>query len=81
MKITEIRGYHVGFPLAEPVGNAVTFFHQREFLLVEVITDKGITGWGEVGAAPHPAAASFEPGLPLCFSANRLWTRTGTGRQ
>ncbi len=57
MKITEIRGYIVGFPLSEPVGNAVSTFRQREFLLVEVVTDAGISGWGEVGAAPHPAAA------------------------
>jgi len=57
MKISEIRGYHVGFPLAEPAGNAVTFMKQREFLMLEVVTDAGITGWGEVAAAPHPAAA------------------------
>jgi hypothetical protein len=41
MKITEIRGYHVGFSLAEPIGNAVTFIKQREFLMLEVVTDAG----------------------------------------
>ena len=54
VKITEIRGYHVGFPLPDPVGNALSFFHRREFLLVEVVTDAGVSGWGEVGASRTP---------------------------
>ena len=52
MKITEIRGYQVGFPLPDPVGNALSFFHRRAFLLVEIVTDSGISGWGEVGRFP-----------------------------
>ena len=59
MKYTEIRGYHVGFPVADPVGNALSFFHRREFLLVEVVTDAGVSGWGEVGASPRAAAAAL----------------------
>lgn len=79
MKITEIRGYHVGFSLAEPIGNAVTFIKQREFLMLEVVTDAGITGWGEVGAAPHPAAAFIRSRLARILlgqsplETNRLW--------
>jgi L-alanine-DL-glutamate epimerase-like enolase superfamily enzyme len=79
MKITEIRGYHVGFPLAEPIGNAVTFMTQREFLMLEVVTDAGITGWGDVGAAPHPAAAFIRSRLARILlgqsplETGRLW--------
>jgi D-galactarolactone cycloisomerase len=79
MKITEIRGYHLGFPLADPVGNALSFFHRREFLLVEVVTDSGISGWGEVGASPHAGAALIRTKFaPLVLGqspaeAGRLW--------
>jgi D-galactarolactone cycloisomerase len=79
MKIIEIRGYHLGFPLADPVGNALSFFHRREFLLVEVVTDSGISGWGEVGASPHAGAALIRTKFaPLVLGqspaeAGRLW--------
>ena len=79
MKIKEIRGYHVGFPLQDPIGNALVFFHKREFLLVEIVTDSGISGWGEVNASPHAAAAlirtRFAPlvlGQPVA-DMGRLW--------
>ncbi len=79
MKIKEIRGYHVGFPLQDPIGNALVFFHKREFLLVEVVTESGISGWGEVNASPHAAAAlirtRFAPlvlGQPVA-EMGRLW--------
>lgn len=79
MKVTEIRGYHVGFPLPEPAGNAVTFMKQREFLMLEVVTDAGITGWGEVAAAPYPAAAFIRNRLARILlgqppqQTGRLW--------
>jgi D-galactarolactone cycloisomerase len=79
LKVTEIRGYHVGFPLQDPVGNALSFFHRREFLLVEVVTDTGISGWGEVGASPHAAAALIKAKFaPLVLGQSpadtgRLW--------
>ncbi|WP_158743010.1 mandelate racemase/muconate lactonizing enzyme family protein, partial [Acidisphaera sp. L21] len=57
MKIIEIRGYHVAFKLAEPIANSIVVMRSREALLVEVVTDTGITGWGETGASPHAAAA------------------------
>ncbi len=56
MKVTEIRGYHLAFPLPEPLANSITVFRTREALLVEVVTDAGVTGWGETGASPHASA-------------------------
>lgn len=57
MKITEIRGHLVGFAPSPPIGNARTMMQRRDFLLLEVITDTGSSGWGEVFASPHAASA------------------------
>jgi D-galactarolactone cycloisomerase len=57
MKITEIRGYHLSYPLKEPLGNALTFFRKRDALLVQIITDAGLSGWGEAGNSPDAAGA------------------------
>ncbi len=58
MKITEIRGFDLSFPLAEPLGNALSFFRKRDALLVQIVTDAGISGWGEAGNSPQ-AAGTF----------------------
>ncbi len=57
MRITRIAGYHLAYRPEVPLGNARTFIRQREFLLLEINTDAGITGWGEVFASPCAAAA------------------------
>jgi D-galactarolactone cycloisomerase len=57
MKITEINGFNLSFPLAEPMGNALNLFRKRDALLVQVRTDSGLSGWGEAGNSPHAAAA------------------------
>lgn len=56
MKIREIRLYHLRAKLEEPIGNALTFFDTRESLLVEVVGEGGLTGWGETWPAPDAAA-------------------------
>jgi D-galactarolactone cycloisomerase len=57
MKITEIRGYQLSYPLKEPLGNSLTFFRKRDALLVQIITDAGVSGWGEAGNSPDAAGA------------------------
>ena len=57
MKITEIRGFNLSFPLAEPMGNALNLFRKRDALLVQICTDSGLSGWGEAGNSPHAAGA------------------------
>ena len=79
MKITEIRGYHLCCTLAEPIGNAVTVFDSKEALLVEVVTDAGLVGWGEAWSSPITAAAYIRHRLaPLLLgqdptATGRLW--------
>ena len=79
MRITEVRGYHLRCTLGEPIGNAVTFFDSKEALLVEVMTDAGMAGWGEAWSSPITAAAYIRQRLaPLILgqdptATGRLW--------
>ena len=63
MKIVELRGHLVGFVPSPPIGNARTMLQRRDFLLLEVITDTGLSGWGEVFASPHAASALIKAKL------------------
>ena len=79
MKITEIRGFHVGFSPSPAIGNARTFIRQRDFLLLQILSDNGFSGWGEVFASPHAAGALIQSRFagmvlgqsPLAYG--RLW--------
>lgn len=91
MKIKEIQGYHLAFELPEPLGNSLMYFTKREALLIRVVTDDGIAGWGET-LAPGPAGAAMIRkilaanvlGQPVA-DINRLWTaltqRLGIGQR
>ena len=57
MKITEIAGYHLKYTPRVPLGNSRTFIRIREVLAVELKTDTGHAGWGDVFASPWAAAA------------------------
>ncbi|HEY4066422.1 MAG TPA: mandelate racemase/muconate lactonizing enzyme family protein [Burkholderiaceae bacterium] len=56
MKIIAIRGHHFAFSPTPPIANAINVLRRRQGLLIEVLTDEGITGWGETVASPHAAA-------------------------
>lgn len=57
MKIVEIRGFDLSFPLQERMGNALNLFAKRDAFLLQVITDAGTVGWGEAGNSPRAASA------------------------
>jgi len=57
MKITQISGYHLKYSPRVPLGNSRTFIRTREVLAIELKTDGGHSGWGEVFASPWAAAA------------------------
>lgn len=79
MKIVEVSGFHVGFSPTPALGNARTFIRRRDFLLLQVVTDDGISGWGEVFSSPQAAGALIQSrfaGLILGQSPleyGRLW--------
>jgi D-galactarolactone cycloisomerase len=60
LKIVEIRGFHVGFSPSPAIGNARSFIRRRDFLLLQLVTDAGISGWGEVFSSPHAAGALIQ---------------------
>ena len=79
MKITEIKTYALQSPLAQPFAFSQGWVHRRSATIVEVITDSGISGWGEAFAQglepPQIALAAIESGLkPLLIGANPLDT-------
>lgn len=57
MGIARINGYHLKFIPERPLGNARMFIRSREFLALELISDTGARGWGEVFSSPWGAAA------------------------
>ena len=73
MKVTQINGHHLAFEPVTPLGNARTFIRQRQFLVIEVKTDVGLTGWGEVFASPWAAAALIQRQMaPLVLGRSPL---------
>lgn len=79
MKITDIHIHVLKSPLAEPFAFSQGWVRQRSATLVEVITDEGVTGWGEAFAQglepPEIAATVIDKALrPLLLGANPLDT-------
>lgn len=52
MKIIDVKTYPVVYPVQDPFSNGMRTTRQRPFGIVEVITDAGITGWGEGTIVP-----------------------------
>ena len=85
MKITDIAIHVLKTPLAEPFAFSQGWVRQRAATLVEVITDQGISGWGEAFAQglepPEIAATVIDKALrPLVMGADPcdtevLWHR------
>ena len=46
MQIKKVNTYHVRSNLAEPFGFSQFYYTQRENLLIEVVSDSGMAGWG-----------------------------------
>ena len=47
MKIVDVKTYPTVYPVKQPFSNGMRTTRQRPFGIVEIITDAGITGWGE----------------------------------
>jgi D-galactarolactone cycloisomerase len=67
MEIIDIIPHVLSTPLEEPFAFSQGWVKQRSSLIVEIITDEGVTGWGEClchGLQPPEVAASF---IQYCF--------------
>jgi galactonate dehydratase len=57
MKITKVTPWIVSFPWEVRIGVAQEpVVHDRQLVFVQVETDEGVTGWGEVTTYPGPVA-------------------------
>ncbi len=79
MKISDVRIHVLKSALAEPFAFSQGWVKQRSATLVEVLTDEGITGWGEAFAQglepPEIAATVIDKALkPLAIGADPLDT-------
>ena len=79
MKIVEIRVHALQSPLAQPFAFSQGWVKRRSATLVEVVTDQGLSGWGEAFAQglepPQIAVAAIKFALePLLIDADPLDT-------
>lgn len=79
MKIVDIKTYALQSPLAQPFAFSQGWVNRRSATIVEVVTDQGITGWGEAFAQglepPQIAVATIESALkPIVLGADPLDT-------
>ena len=77
MKITDIRVYPLSTPLEQPFAFSQGWVRRRSATIVEVMTDAGISGWGEAFAQglepPQIGATVIEAALkPLLVGADPL---------
>ena len=54
MKVVDIKTYTLKAPLQESFASSSMHFNHRNALLVKIITDEGIVGWGEAGQFGPP---------------------------
>ncbi len=52
MKITEVKTYAAAYPVKVPFSNGMRTTRERAFGIVEIVTDAGISGWGEGASLP-----------------------------
>jgi D-galactarolactone cycloisomerase len=67
MKIVDVVAHLLSTPLEEPFAFSQGWVRQRSAVVVEVLTDEGVTGWGESlchGLQPPEVAASF---VEFCY--------------
>ena len=67
MKVVDIVAHVLSSPLEEPFAFSQGWVEGRNAMVVELLTDEGVTGWGESlchGLQPPEIAASF---LEHCF--------------
>ncbi|QBY04219.1 mandelate racemase/muconate lactonizing enzyme family protein [Thalassotalea sp. HSM 43] len=60
MKIAAIRSYHLRCSLQKPFGFSQWTYDQRNVLVIEVITDTGLSGWGECYGPADVTQAAVE---------------------
>lgn len=73
MKITDVKIYNLRYPLVEPFANSRGWTRARTAVVVEILTDAGITGWGEGVSIPSAAAVDSCLIGRSPFETERIW--------
>ena len=74
MKIAEVRVHVLEAALSEPFFWAVNEARARGAAVVEIVTDDGLSGFGECFGPARPCAAMVEAYTPLLLGADALAT-------
>jgi D-galactarolactone cycloisomerase len=74
MKIVEVRTHVLEAPLSQPFAYARAWYATRTASIVEIVTDEGLTGWGECYGPARLTAAAVESFRPLLIGADPLRT-------
>ncbi len=72
MRIAELHTHVLEAPLQQPFGWSVDRTTVRKSCLVEIVTDTGITGWGECFGPARPNAAVVNAFRHLLIDADPL---------
>lgn len=52
LKITSVKSYLLKYSLPKEIGPSTAYYRTRESLLVKIVTDAGLVGWGETASLP-----------------------------
>ena len=69
MRITSVEAFTVDVPLSQPIRLGSLRYDSRDYLIVRVATDAGISGVGYGMARYAPVARVVERNLARCSSA------------
>jgi D-galactarolactone cycloisomerase len=80
VKIADIKTYVLSADLKTPFAYSQGWYDKRMALVVEVVTDEGLSGFGEVYGPPRPNRGVVEAYAPLLvgedpFAIERHWQR------
>jgi D-galactarolactone cycloisomerase len=74
MKITHVKTYVLSAELAEPFAYSQAWYSARTALVVEVLTDEGLSGFGECYGPARPNEAVVKAYAPLLIGEDPLAT-------
>ena len=72
MKITDVKVYDLSYPLEVPFANSQGWSRARTAGVVEILTDAGITGWGEGLRVAKPSVRDRLIGMDP-FATEVIW--------
>ncbi len=72
MKISDVRTHVLEAALSQPFAYSRAWYGTRTASIVEIVTDEGITGWGECYGPARLTAAAVESFRPLLVGADPL---------